>query len=699
MMDSPSRNSCASAGVQSGNNACIVRQRILVCILLALAVFAAFGRTTRYGFVGLDDNEYVYDNAVIKQGLTADGFVRAFTQFHMHNWHPLTTVTNMLDCQLYGLHAGGHHLTNILLHAAAAVFLFLLLQEMTGCIWQSAFVAAVFAVHPLRVESVAWISERKDVLSGLFFMVTLLAYIRWTRNRPSTGRYAWMLLLFAFGLLSKSMLVTVPFLLLVLDFWPLRRLSSLESLPRVLIEKVPLCILSAAFCLATVRAQEKGLEVAEKMALPVRLGNMLVSYVIYLGQTILPARLAVLYPLQPNGHEFLTVLVAFLLLTAISVAAWRCRKRQPWMLAGWLWYAGMMVPVSGIVQVGAQAHADRFTYLPQIGIFIALTWSVSEWIAPWKYKKTFAAGMASAVIAGLMACSYIQCGYWENTFRLWTHTLEVTKNNPLAHYNLGTAYFQNGEQDKAVDQWKEALKIRPGFAEAEYNLGTVSLARGDLDGAISRFTRTIEIKPDYLDAYNNIGAALLKKGLPGTAVELYSKAIKIDPRKAGLRNNLGAALLQAGQEEEAMAQWRMALEIQPDFAAAAFNLGNALLQAKHSGEAVAQYEKVIQIQPDHDACLNCLSWVLATSPDASLRNGPRAVLLAQKANRLTGGTRADYLRTLSAAYAETGRYAEAVDTAWEALRLAGPESNSEMIQALYRDIKFYEAGTPVRAGD
>ncbi len=346
------------------------RWRVAVlCLTLAAITFAVFGQTAGFGFVNYDDNDYVYDNPVVARGLTLKGIVWAFS-CHASNWHPLTWLSHELDCQLYGLNPSGHHLTNVLLHTATVIALFLVLRQMTGALWRSAFVAAVFAIHPLRVESVAWVAERKDVLSGLFFMLTIGAYVRYARRPWSPARYGLVVLLFALGLMCKPMLVTLPVVLLLLDYWPLQREES-RKLSGLVLEKLPLLALSAASCVVTLLAQNGAIQSTELYSMPMRYANALVSGMVYLGQMVWPAGLAVFYPYPHNGLPAWEVALAGMLLAGLSAGAWGRRRKQPWLLVGWLWYLVMLLPVVGVIQVGGQAHADRYTYLPQIGIYVA----------------------------------------------------------------------------------------------------------------------------------------------------------------------------------------------------------------------------------------------------------------------------------------------------------------------------------------
>ena len=393
------------------------RQVLGACFFLVAITWLVFGQTVRYDFVEYDDNEYVYANPTITSGLTSYGIIRAFSGRHSGNWHPLTTLSHMLDCQLWGLRAGGHHFTSILLHTIAVVLLFLVLKQMTGAIWQSAFVAALFAIHPLRVESVTWISERKDVLSGVFFMLTLGAYARYTRH-PSVGRYLAMSMLFALGLMSKSMLVTVPFVLLLLDYWPLKRFAVGLSAKRLILEKIPLFTLSTAAGVATLWAQQSSLEAVERLPLVSRIGNGLVSCVIYVKQMIWPVGLAAFYPHPEDKLPVWEIGLAIVLVALVSAGAIALRRKSPYLITGWFWYLLMLLPVIGLIQVGSQAHADRYTYLPQIGLYVLLAWAITDALASRLQRRILGVSAGVAIIA-LASRAHIQASYWRNGESLW----------------------------------------------------------------------------------------------------------------------------------------------------------------------------------------------------------------------------------------------------------------------------------------
>ena len=665
------------ASVGSGNCLAVFG----VCVFLLAAVWLVFGQTLRHEFVNFDDGTYVYDNPQVVHGLNLKGMEWAFTHSVAGNWHPLTMMSHMLDCQFYGLHAGGHHLTNLLLHAATVILLFLVLWKMTGALWRSAFVAAVFAIHPLRVESVAWVSERKDVLSGVFFMLTLGAYARYVerakaQSSKSKVYYGLTLLFFGLGLMCKPMLVTVPFVLLLLDYWPLDRFEAsadrLSIARKLVVEKVPFIVFSIAMCLVTLLVQQP----AKGFSISLRISNALVSCVAYCGQMFYPVGLALLYPYPNHGLPIGNIVLASLLLVAVTAGAFWWRQKHPQILVGWLWYLGMLVPVIGLIQVGIQARADRYTYLPQIGLYILVTWTVVELTASWRNRRRVLGVGAVAVLAALITCARTQTTYWRDSESLWTHTLACTSGNSVAHSKLGHALHDQGRLDEAVAQLEKALEINPGDAEFHYNLGNAFLQQGHVEEAIARYQKALEINPDYAEAHNNLGDAFRQQGRMEEAIAHYQRALEIKPDYAEVHNNLGVVLAQRGRKEEAISHYQKALAIKPDYTEAHYNLGNAFLKQGQVAEAISHYQKALAIKPDYIEVQNNLALVLATCPQASLRNGIEAVRLAERANRLAGGENPFVLCTLAAADAEAGRFPEAIETAQRALQLAEAQSNT-----------------------
>ncbi len=677
------------------------RQVAGVCILLVLGVLFVFGQTARFGFVNYDDEENVYLNPVVAKGLSAKSVGWAFAHAQASNWVPLTTLSHMLDCQLFGLHAGGHHLVNVVWHAANAALLFLVLRQMTGSMWRSAFVAAVFAVHPLRAESVAWVSERKDVMSGFFFLLAMSGYVRYAR-RPSRIKYVLMLLFFALGLLAKSMVATLPFVLLLLDYWPLGRLGGWRQIGGLIREKIPLFALSGASCIAAAVVPGLIITGAHQLSLLRRIANALVSYADYLRQMIFPSGLATLYPIAPSGQPLWKVCLASLLLAAISAGAVVWRKRRPCLLMGWLWYLGMLFPVIGIIQISSDAgHADRYTYLPEIGLAIAATWAIGDWSARWEHRRLVLGGLAGAVIAALMVCSYHQTSYWRNGESLWTRSLACTSSNSVAHVYLGAALAREGKADLAIEHYRMALTIAPDNLAALNNLGTMLASdqsapgnSGKVEEAISCFGRAQQIDPASKLSYYNLGVALFRKGETEQAIAQYRKALEIDPNFSDAHLNLGNALRKTGHIDEAIDHLRKAVKITPDYAPAYASLGLLFYERGEHKEAIDAWQQALALDPDQADVQNNLAWLLATSPVASLRNGVKAVGLAEKSSQLKEGRSATVLRTLAAAYAEAGRYEEAAANARRALALAAAEKNDTLTGVLSKEIEIYEAKEP-----
>jgi tetratricopeptide (TPR) repeat protein len=573
-----------------------------LCVLLVVIVFLAFGRTCGYGFLGYDDDDYFSSNYHVKAGLTWNGVKWAFQTGYASNWHPVTWLSLMLDAQFFGTGPAGPHLTNVILHAANTVLLFLLLRRLTGALWCSAFVAAVFAIHPLRVESVAWLSERKDVLSGFFFMLTLEAYARYVEksNVPDSRSkifYGLSLLFFALGLMSKPMLVTLPFVLLLLDWWPLKRFEA-STISRLVLEKLPFFFLSAASCLVTILAQRVAIKPVIILPLTHRLGNAMVSYVIYLTQMIWPENLAVYYPYHFDTPAWQTFGAGALLLFITFLAIFAAR-RFPYFRTGWLWYLGMLVPAIGLVQVGGQAHADRYTYLPQIGLYIAIVWAVRDLMVSWRYRRPMLVTLALFVISGLMICTWKQTSYWRNDVLLWEHAIACTSGNYTAHNNLGYALEAKGQTAEATEHFQKALEIFPGYAEVNINLGKILLDEGRLDEAGKYFQRAINIIPDSVEAHIDLGILFAAQGKTAEAFKHYERAIELAPDRAETYNDLAVLLASQGRFAEAAKRYQKALELKPDYANARNNFGILLAGQGQTAEAIEQFRKALEVAPDN----------------------------------------------------------------------------------------------------
>jgi predicted TPR repeat methyltransferase len=535
-----------------------IRHDLLVCLIVVVITLTAYWNVRNHDFLHYDDSLYVTENRHVGAGLTWAGVTWAFTTTHASNWHPLTWLTHMLACEVYGLDAGGHHVTSLLFHIANTLLLFVVLNRMTLSLWRSAFVAALFTVHPLHVESVAWVAERKDVLSTFFCFATMWAYVHYAEC-PGFSRYLSVLVLFAFGLMAKPMIVTLPFVLLLMDYWPLGRFGfgfRKQGLPKpfelrykmsfplhLVFEKVPLIALAVGSCVVTFLAQQSGGSLLSlgKLPLNIRIGNALVSYVSYIGKTIWPARLAVFYPHpgMPPPWKMFACAAFLLIVTFLVILTW---KKRPYLAVGWLWYLGILVPVVGVVQVGEQAMADRYTYVPIIGLFVMIAWGVPELGARWRYQRHVLATSMGAALSCLVICTYSQVRHWDNAAALFKHAVDVTTENYVAHFNLGIALANQGSEKEAISHYFEALRINPAWAEAHNILGSALARQGNLRVAVSHYSEALRIKPAMAEAHNNLGLALQMLGRLEEAVSHFRQALRIRPDYTQARHNLETAL-------------------------------------------------------------------------------------------------------------------------------------------------------------
>ncbi len=649
-----------------------LNQRLLVSAVLIAAIVAAYWSVTGYGFVSIDDFEYVRDNPNVNSGFSWENIKWAFTHPVAGNWHPLTMLSHMLDCQLYGLRAGGHHLTNILLHISNTLLLFWLLLRMTdkkpnvsyltSTLWPCALIAALFALHPLRVESVAWISERKDVLSGFFFLLTLWAYVRYTEEfKVQSSRfkvfYASALLFFALGLMSKPMLVTLPCVLLLLDYWPLQRPGPGKSLPRLFLEKIPFFALAAIFSVITVSMQKRAGAVVtlEEFPLKYRIANALISYARYLGKTFWPDSLTVLYP-QHNWSQ-LQVASALALFVGLSVLALWLARRKPYVFVGWFLFAGMLLPVSGLFQAGEQAMADRFCYLPLIGIFIALIWGLTE--LPLIRKKPGLIPMIGFILLLLLlTLSSIQAKNWRDSKTLFTHAIQVTPENSTAHHYLGVLLLESGDNTQAQQHFSQAIQYNPMNVKAHSALGYIYADQGRLEEARQEYETALRIEPGFAKAHVALAEIFAKLGRPDLAVNHYVEALKSNP-------NIPEAHLQ---------------------------LGSALLSGKQDTATAINYlENAVHLAPDWPLALNALAWTLATHSDAKYRDGAEATRLALRAVALTKGNDPGLLDTLAAAYAEAGQFTNAVQTEETAILKANAAGQTKMAAEFESHRKLFQS--------
>ena len=749
----------------------------IICLVLGLVTLAVYLPSARHAFLDYDDQQYVTENARMLAGLTWRGLGWSFG-FHASNWHPLTWWSHMLDCQLFGLNAAGHHMTNVIFHVANTVLLFLVLTRMTGALWRSACVAALFGWHPLHVESVAWVAERKDVLSAFFWMLTMMTYRRYAQSKvgeiseskvqspKSKVWYGLALFFFALGLMSKPMVVTLPFVLLLLDYWPLNRLDATVGWRRgmtVVLEKVPFFCLSGAACFLTVAAQQAAYSMVSTAGLPVseRLAHALIAYAHYLTATFVPRHLAVAYPYERESN-IVAILGSAMLLAVISGIVLFLRRRAPYLVTGWFWFLGILVPVIGLVQVGDQAWADRYTYLPLIGLFIASVWTAGDALqaisinGP-RAKALLAGGLAFAVALTLLITTSKQLCYWKNTRTLFEHAAQVTEHNARAITVLGSLLARENKLDEAIDLYQQVLHFKPYDPETHFFLGNALEQKGKLDSAISEYDQALWFKPlqekthlalgvalakqkhyeaaadhyraalalnpESAIAQNNLARVLHSEGRLDEAIEHYETALKLDPNLGQAHNNLGVLLLQKGRLDEGAAQLREAVRLRPGDAESEYNLALALNQQHnwkesaeifarlaparpndarlyyelgvalaHTGktrEAMSRYAHALLLQQDYADALDGLSWILATDPRPEFRNGTEAVTMAERACELSSRQDARKLITLSAAYAEAGRFSEAADTVKRAQSLSTvkepnrPEVNLEAMRSAF----------------
>ena len=542
----------------------IAKRKVLcVCVLLVTATIISYGRIYRNDFVDYDDTVYVTENQQVQAGLTRENVVWAFTTTKGANWHPLTWLSHMLDCQLFETEPAGHHLTSLVLHIINTLLLFAVFKRMTKRLWPSAFVAAAFALHPLHADSVAWIAERKDVLSTLFWMLTMYGYVCYTEHKTIT-RYLLTLLAFALGLMAKPMLVTLPFVLLLIDYWPLKRLRT-----SAVIEKIPLFLLSVISSVVTFIIQQGGgaVESFDKFALKYRVANSFVSYIRYIAKTFWPNRLAVFYPhLRKELPVSWTVGAALLLVLITILVLWQlCRRR--FLAVGWFWFVGTLVPVIGLVQVGAQSMADRYTYVPVIGLFIMVGWFLPDILQRRRYRNIVLVAGSVVVISAMMVCTFIQTGYWKNSYTLFSHALKVTDDNYVAHHGLGTALFKQDKFEDAIFHYQKTLEIKPAHKNAHGDIGLALLQLAKYEESIGYFREALNRNGDIQKWHSNMGAALYKsdkKKYLDQAIRHYRKALELDEDDAMTHNKLAIAHDQKGRIDEAVEHFSQALQLDPD---------------------------------------------------------------------------------------------------------------------------------------
>jgi protein O-mannosyl-transferase len=584
------------------------KRDVIFCLLLAAVTLILYNPVNRHDFINFDDDRYITQNPHIR-GLTIENIRWAFTTTAEANWHPLTWISHELDYQLFHLHAGGHHFTSLLFHAVNAILLFLLLSRATGCVWPSLIVAALFAVHPLNVESIAWASERKNVLCTFFFLLNLWTY-GWYVRRPGFGRYLAVAALFAMGLMAKPMVITLPFVLLLLDYWPLNRIRSTvdagaspaiphASFGKLVLEKLPLLALSAGSAWITMIVQRGAMRTTQEFTIAVRLKNSVVAYSTYLWKAVWPTQLAILYPHPGSSLAVWKIAVSAVILLAITGVVLRYHSRR-YLLTGWLWFLGTLVPVIGVVQVGFQSMADRYAYIPLIGVFVMAVWAASDLAQHWKLNPTWSAAPALVILLALSWTARRQLGYWDSGIDLWTHTLAVNPDNFIAHDNLGDALLMQGKPDEAYAQFQLAADVTPRDPWCHGNMGAYLQERGRLPEAIEQYELTIRLSTDpFMLAltHANLGSAYRDLGMDSAALDNYNEAIRINPSQFNAYFGRGELFEKQGRLADAIRDFSKAIDLQPT-AQGYLALGQALAQAGRSAEARTGFEQAIKISPD-----------------------------------------------------------------------------------------------------
>jgi Tfp pilus assembly protein PilF len=686
-------------------------KEILIAIGLAALTFAAFGQVVDFGFVNFDDDGYVTENPHIPPGLTRSNIWWALTTTSGINWHPLTWFSYQVDYQLYGLQAWGFHLTNLVLHIANTILLFLLLARWTGALWPSALAAALFACHPLHAESVAWVADRKDVLSTTFWMLTLFAYTFYA-DSPSVARYGLLTLVFALGLLAKSTLATLPFVMLLLDFWPLGRLqldkkSQREAWPNaavargkaawplkyLILEKAPLLLLAVSSSAIVLLAQHPSWSKVPAGDWPLRLENGVVCYVAYLGKTIWPLGLSAYYPFPRHHYPLPLVLGTGVVVAGVLCLIFRWRMSRPYLLVGWLWYLVTIFPVIQIIPVaGGHAMADHYTYVPLVGIFVMVAWGLADLSYRW-HCGPIAALAAAVILVLLLVQSSRQAAYWRDSGTLWAHAIEVTPNSALAHNNLGVVLEKEGRLANALAQFAAAVAIDDDYAIAHDNMGSVLERIGKKDEAIRHYQMSLAIAPG-LQKVVNLARLFFEKGNWDKAIRYYREALRVNSDDADIHFYLGRAFVEKGDWTDAAESLRQAVLLRENSVTYRCALAFALASAGKEEAAREQYQEALRLDSNWPLAANQAAWVLATHPDPRKRNGPHALELARMICQATGDQNPQFLDTLAAAQAEVGRFDEAAATARKAQLLA--RDKPELALAIGKRLELYLRHEPIR---
>jgi Flp pilus assembly protein TadD len=693
----------------------------LIALLLAMLTLAVYLPVVNNGFILYDDGDYVTQNRMVQDGLTLAGIKWAFTTFFSANWHPLTWLSHMTDCELFGVNAAGSHFVNVLFHVANTVLLFALWLRLTrretetktgapsqaDALWPAAFVAALFALHPLHVESVAWAAERKDVLSTFFGLLSLLCYASYATNvgrqaiKPEGSSLAtchlslfWAFFFFACGLMSKPMLVTWPFVMLLLDYWPLQRLSP-ATLKQLLVEKIPAFLLTAASCVVTYYAQNTGaVRSLTQVPLAYRFENATVTVVTYLLKLVWPARLAVIYPM-PHSIPIATFITCLAVLIFITLTVWLARKKNPFLPVGWFWFLGTLVPVIGLVKVGDAAMADRYTYIPSIGIFVAVAFGAQKFWG--RLPKVVLPVAAALVLVAFAAVTERQLQFWRDDETLFKHALDVTTDNADAVINYGVALENEGKPLAAVEQYQRAEEIAPDSYMASADLGNLLLYLGDTNGAVAQLRQAAQLAPRMATLHDRLGSVLAGTGDFAEATNELLQAIQLSPASLWPHMDLGIALAAHGDFYGATNEFAEAMRLSPADPTPLVEWGRALLQQGRDTEALDKLHQAVQLDPDNFQALAFTAHVLASDEHANIRDGTAALTLAQKASALTDGRQPLVEDVLGMAQAETGQFDEAQNTVSNAVQLATTAgTKTEVVNGMQERLKLYQQHQPWR---
>jgi tetratricopeptide (TPR) repeat protein len=718
----------------------LARLHLAVVCLLCAATAAIYLQVRHHDFIDYDDPIYIVENPSLAGGISLASLSRSFREPYETNWIPLTWISLQVDHALFGLDPAGYHLVNVALHALSAVLLYLVLARMTGSPWPSAFVAAVFAVHPLHVESVAWAAERKDTLSGVFWMLTLAAYGSYTAKPRSRARYLLVAGCFSLGLLAKPMLVSLPFVLLLLDYWPLGRFRREDSrsgpdaarLRRALLEKLPLLAIAAAVGAVTVAVQRGAGAMSDEdmLPLPLRLMNALDSTVIYVFDSVWPHGLAFFYPHPMSASSPWIAGASALALAGATLLCARFAASRPYLLVGWLWYLVTLLPVIGLVQVGMQARADRYLYLPQIGLTIALAWAARDTLAHSRAGRFVLAVAGTGALAALSLCAWRQVAYWRDTTALYSHAIDVTEDNFLAHHGLAAELLAAGHPKEAERHFARAVEIKPRWPEAHIGLGDALLEQGRVEEAIESYRRALLVGPRNAQGYAHLGRALVESGKLARGIYYYRRALELrgDQPEPEIHAHLAAALAKRNNLAQAEEHFELAIAQRPGFGEAHASLGLLLMNegryadarrqleraldlmdetpeihaglattAEHLGDsraAIQHYRAALRLRPGWTQPANNLAWLLATHPDPELRDPEDAIRIAEPLRDDTGERDPAVLDTLAAAYAAAGRFDAARRTAEAAIRLARDRGADDLSGEIERRLALYRRGRP-----